>query len=48
MNGKEEIVELQLTGEQTTCSEDQLNEMLAHSKKSIKDLIEKQKKALSA
>lgn len=48
MNGKEEIVELQLTGEQTTCSEDQLNEMLVHSKKSIKDLIEKQKKALSA
>ena len=48
MNGKEEIVELQLTGEQTTCSEDRLNEMLVHSKKSIKDLIEKQKKALSA
>ena len=48
MNDQEEIVELQLTGEQTTCSESQLNEMMAHSKKTIQELISKQKEALGA
>jgi ribonuclease PH len=45
---KNEIIELQLTGEQTTCSEEQLNEMLKYSKQSIQLLIQKQKEALSA
>ena len=48
MNDQEEIVELQLTGEQTTCSESQLNEMMTHSKKTIQELIFKQKEALGA
>jgi len=48
INEKNEIIELQLTGEQTTCSEEQLNEMLKYSKQSIQLLIQKQKEALSA
>lgn len=48
INEKNEIIELQLTGEQTTCSEEKLNEMLKYSKQSIKLLIQKQKEALSA
>lgn len=43
-----QIVELQMTGEQTTCSEDQLNQMLSLSKQSIQILIKKQKEILSA
>ena len=48
INEKNEIIELQLTGEQTTCSEEQLNEMLKYSKQSIQLLFQKQKEALSA
>ena len=48
INEKNEIIELQLTGEQTTCSEEKLNEMLKYSKQSIQLLIQKQKEALSA
>ena len=47
MNSKGDIVELQLTGEKTTCYEEQFLEMLKHSKKSIADIIELQKKVLS-
>lgn len=47
MNDKGDIIELQLTGEKTTCSEEQFLEMLKYSKKSIADIIELQKKALS-
>ena len=47
MNDKGDIIELQLTGEKTTCSEEQFLEMLKHSKKSIADIIELQKKVLS-
>lgn len=48
INEKNEIIELQLTGEQTTCSEEKLNEMLKYSKQSIQLLIQKQKESLSA
>ncbi|MDC0435564.1 ribonuclease PH [Pelagibacteraceae bacterium] len=48
MNDEDQIIELQLTGEQTTCSEDQLNEMIKLSKKSVQLLIQRQKEALSA
>jgi ribonuclease PH len=48
MNDKNEIIELQLTGEKTTCSEAQFLEMLQYSKKSIGDIIALQKKVLSA
>ena len=48
MNDEDQIIELQLTGEQTTCSEDQLNEMIKLSKQSVQLLIQRQKKALSA
>jgi ribonuclease PH len=48
INEKNEIIELQLTGEQTTCSEEKLNEMLKYSKQSIQLLIQKQKEVLSA
>ena len=48
INEKNEIIELQLTGEQTNCSEEKLNEMLKYSKQSIQLLIQKQKEALSA
>ena len=48
MNDEEQIIELQLTGEQTTCSEDQLNEMIKLSKQSVQLLIQRQKEALSA
>jgi len=48
INDQSEIIELQLTGEKTTCSEVNLNEMLNHAKKSIELLIKKQKEALSA
>ena len=47
MNDKSDIIELQLTGEKTTCSEEQFLEMLKYSKKSIADIIKLQKKALS-
>jgi ribonuclease PH len=47
MNDKGDIIELQLTGEKTTCSEEQFLEMLKYSKKSIADIIELQKKVLS-
>lgn len=48
MNDEDQIIELQLTGEQTTCSEDQLNEMIKFSKQSVQLLIQRQKEALSA
>ena len=48
MNEKNEIIELQMTGEQTTCTENQLNEMLKYSKQSIQLLVQKQKEVLSA
>ena len=48
MNDENQIIELQLTGEQTTCSEDQLNDMIKLSKQSVQLLIQKQKEALSA
>ena len=48
MNDEDQIIELQLTGEQTTCSEEQLNEMIKLSKQSVQLLIQKQKEALSA
>ena len=48
MNEKNEIIELQMTGEQTTCTENQLNEMLKYSKQSIQLLVKKQKEVLSA
>ena len=48
MNDEDQIIELQLTGEQTTCSEDQLNEMIKLSKQSVQLLIQRQKEALSA
>ena len=48
MNEKNEIIELQMTGEQTTCTENQLNEMLKYSKQSIQLLVQKQKEILSA
>ena len=48
MNDKNEIIELQSTGEKTTCSEAQFLEMLQYSKKSIGDIIALQKKVLSA
>ncbi|MDA7564423.1 ribonuclease PH [Pelagibacteraceae bacterium] len=48
MNDEDQIIELQLTGEQTTCSEDQLNEMIKLSKQSVQLLILRQKEALSA
>lgn len=48
MNDEDQIIELQLTGEQTTCSEDQLNEMIKLSKQSVQLLIKRQKEALSA
>ena len=47
MNDEDQIIELQLTGEQTTCSEDQLNEMIKLSKQSVQLLIQRQKEALS-
>jgi ribonuclease PH len=47
MNDKNEIIELQLTGEKTTCSEEQFLEMLQCSKKSIREIILLQKKILS-
>ena len=47
MNGKGDIIELQLTGEQTTCSEEEFMKMLRHSKSSIAEIITLQKKALS-
>ena len=48
MNEKNEIIEIQMTGEKTTCSEKQLSEMLELSKQSIQVLIKKQKEILSA
>ena len=48
MNEKNEIIELQMTGEKTTCSEKQLNNMLEFSKQSIQLLIKKQKEILGA
>ena len=48
MNEKNEIIELQMTGEKTTCSEKQLNNMLELSKQSIQLLIKKQKEILGA
>ena len=47
MNDKGDIIELQLTGEQTTCSEEEFMKMLGHSKSSIAEIIALQKKALS-
>ncbi len=47
MNDKNQIIELQLTGEKTTCSESEFLQMLAYSKKSIQEIILIQKKALS-
>ena len=47
MNDKGDIIELQLTGEQTTCSEEEFIKMLRHSKSSIAEIITLQKKALS-
>ena len=47
MNDKGDIIELQLTGEQTTCSEEEFMKMLRHSKSSIAEIITLQKKALS-
>ena len=48
INDVNQIVELQMTGEQATCSEKQLNEMLNLAKQSIQLLIKKQKNILSA
>ena len=48
MNEKSEIIELQMTGEKTTCSEEQLANMLEFSKQSIQLLIKKQKEILGA
>ncbi len=48
MNEKNEIIELQMTGEKTTCSENQLTDMLKLSKQSIQLLIKRQKETLSA
>lgn len=47
MNSNEEIIELQLTGEKTTCSETNFLEMLDCSKQCIREIIAIQKKALS-
>ena len=47
MNDKNQIIELQLTGEKTTCSESEFLQMLAYSEKSIQEIILIQKKALS-
>ena len=47
INDKGDIIELQLTGEQTTCSEEEFIKMLRHSKSSIAEIITLQKKALS-
>ena len=47
INDKGDIIELQLTGEQTTCSEEEFVKMLRHSKSSIAEIITLQKKALS-
>ena len=47
MNDKGDIIELQLTGEQTTCSEEEFMKMLRHSKASIAEIITLQKKVLS-
>jgi len=47
MNDKGDIIELQLTGEQTTCSEEEFMKMLRHSKSSIAEIITLQKKSLS-
>ena len=48
MNEKNEIIEIQMTGEKTTCSEKQLTNMLELSKQSIQLLIKKQKEILGA
>jgi ribonuclease PH len=48
MNEKGEIIELQMTGEKTTCSEKQLAHMLEFSKESIQLLVNKQKEILGA
>jgi len=48
MNEKNEIIELQMTGEKTTCSEKPLTNMLELSKQSIQLLIKKQKEILGA
>ncbi len=48
MNEKNEIIELQMTGEKTVCSEKQLANMLEFSKQSIQILIRKQKEILGA
>lgn len=47
MNDKGDIIELQLTGEKTTCSETEFLDMLKYSKQAIKEIINIQKKALS-
>ena len=47
MNDKGDIIELQLTGEQTTCSEQEFMKMLQYSKSSVAEIITLQKKALS-
>ena len=47
MNDKGDIIELQLTGEQTTCSEEEFMKMLRYSKSSIAEIITLQKKVLS-
>ena len=47
MNDKGDIIELQLTGEKTTCSETKFLDMLKYSKQAIKEIINIQKKALS-
>ena len=43
-----QIIELQMTGEKTTCSEKQLEHMLELSKQSIQLLVNKQKEILGA
>ena len=47
MNDQGDIIELQLTGEQTICSEEEFMKMLRHSKASIAEIITLQKKVLS-
>jgi len=47
MNDQGDIIELQLTGEQTNCSEEEFMEMLRYSKASIGEIITMQKKVLS-
>jgi ribonuclease PH len=48
MTGKGEFVELQATGERASFSDSQLAEMIALSRAGVRELIEIQRKALSA